>query len=328
MCGVLKMINLIKNIKKENLKKILIVSLCVELLTSCTTQMYRQQDFSQAREFYLKPNIIQVPSKNTSYYHLTYGNDPALEHAFNRYAKYGTAPNIITSGFIKFAYNMGQQPVVKTTPFEETVISLETGERFTNVSSGDPNRWSYSVAVSGSGKNQQQNILVKPSLPNISTNMVITTDRRIYNLKLVSSMDSRSTRNVSFWFPEEMVNAINNSTIKNADESEVASVPNVSLNNLNFNYLISSDGFFRPFPSWKPTRIFDDGKHTYIQFPDDLSNRDMPVLFILNGDNKELVNYRSKPPYFVIDKIFKKAVLVIGVAQGQQQVFLDNNNYF
>lgn len=307
------------------MKKLLLISLLGTItISGCATQ--QSQLFSEAKITYHKPNIIQVPVINNNY-HLIYGNDPSLERAFNQYVKSGKAANIVTDGFIKFAYNAGQQPIVKTTPFQETVISLQPGEKFTNVTSGDPNRWSYSVALSGSGSSQQQNILVKPSLPNLSTNMVITTDRRIYNLKLISTMDASSTRNVTFWYPEEMINVLNTNAVNQNSDTSIASVPDVNLNNLNFNYEISSDGFFRALPSWSPRRVFDDGTHTYMQFPYDVSNRDMPVLFIQNGDNKELVNYRFKSPYFVVDKIFKEAVLVMGVGHDQTKVFIKNKNY-
>lgn len=293
-------------------------------LLGCATEQFPDQSFVQAKPVIQRPSLIQVPSARANY-HLIYGNDPALARAFNRYAATGKAPNIITDGFVKFAYNAGQQPIVKATPFQETVISLEPGERFTNITSGDPNRWSYSVAVSGSGASQQQNVLVKPSLPNISTNMVITTDRRIYNLRLVSSMNAQTTRNVSFWYPDEMVDAVNDATLKQFDGT-VASVPDVSLNNLNFDYSISS-GFFCRTPAWRPTRVFDDGTHTYIQFGAKMTNRDMPALFVLDGNTQELVNYRSKLPYFVVDKIFKQAVLVMGVGHSQTKVTITNNRY-
>lgn len=305
------------------MRRVLISSIIATLISGCATQ--QPQSFAQAQQVIHRPLLIQVPEHRTNF-RLMYGNDPSLERAFNQYAKTGRAPNIITDGFVKFAYNAGQQPIVKTTPFQETVISLEPGERFTNISSGDPNRWSYSVAVSGSGAKQQQNILVKPSLPDISTNMVITTDRRIYNLRLVSSMNARSTKNVSFWYPDEMVNAVNEASIKQVDDGRVASVPDVSLNNLNFNYSMSC-GFFCHLPNWAPIRIFDDGTHTYIQFPESISNRDMPALFVSDRNTKELVNYRSKPPYFVVDKIFKQAVLIMGVGHSQTSVTITNNCY-
>lgn len=293
-------------------------------LSGCATEQLPEQSYVPARQIIQRPLLIQVPQSKANY-RLIVGNDPVLARAFNQYATTGKAPNIVTDGFVKFAYNSGQQPIVNTMPFQETVISLEPGEQFTNITSGDPNRWSYSVAVSGSGVNQQQNVLVKPSLPNISTNMVITTDKRIYNLRLVSSMNAQTTRNVSFWYPDDMVAAVNNATLKQFDGT-VASSPDVSLNHLNFDYSLSS-GFFCQTPAWKPTQVFDDGTHTYIQFPMKMTNRDMPALFVLDGNTQELVNCRSKPPYFVVDKIFKQAVLVMGVGHSQTKVTITNNRY-
>jgi len=297
-------------------------------LTGCATTSSQpiEQTYISARQIEEKPSLIRIPHPNINT-HLVYGNDPALEDAFHQYLKSGKAPDILTDGFIKFAYNSGQQPIIKTTPFQETVISLEPGERFTNISSGDPNRWSYAVAVSGVGPRQQQNILVKPSLPEIGTNMVITTDRRLYNIRLISSMNGGVSRNVSFWYPDEMVNVVNNVTLKEINNDVIATTPDVNLNNLNFDYCVACNGIFSHCPSWRPTRIFDDGVHTYIQFPASMANRDMPALFVLEGSQNQLVNYRSKPPYFVVDKIFREAVLIIGVGNHQTKVRIVNRHY-
>ncbi len=294
------------------MKQVLIGSIFVALLSGC----------AQAPPSFTRAQEMQRPPAQRTPCRLTYGNDPSLERAFNHYARTGRAPNIMTDGFIKFGFNAGQQPIIKTMPFQETVISLEPGERFTNISSGDPSRWVYSVAVSGSGAKLQQHVLVKPSLPDISTNLVITTDRRLYNLRLLSSLNAGSSKNVSFWYPDDML-----ATIKQVDEGSPASSPDVSLNNLNFNYRISGR-FFSPLPTWSPARVFDDGTHTYIQFPQKIANQELPVLFVSDKNTKELVNYRSKPPYFVVDKLFKQAVLIMGVGHSQTSVTLTNNRYF
>lgn len=310
------------------MKSVVISALAGVMLTGCMTEQEPPR-FTAAQLKNEQPQLIQAPSKTTAY-KLTYGSDPGLASAFNQYIKTGKAPNISSDGFIKIAYNAGQQPVVQATPFQVTVISLEPGEKFTNITSGDPNRWTYSAAISGSGASLQQNILVKPAPAdsaslNMATNMVITTDKRIYTLKLVCSPNTPSAKMVSFWYPEEMVNAVNNAAIKKADDDTVVSTTNIDLKNVNFNYSLSSGGLLTPHPSWMPLRVFDDGKHTYIQFPENMSNRDMPALFIVNGDNKELVNYRSKAPYFVVDKLFRKAILVLGVGHDQKQVTITNN---
>ena len=167
---------------------LIISQIALTLLGCATTSPLPPVLFKMAEPKSEKPDFIQVPLAKPAY-QLMYGNDPALSKAFNQYVATGKAPNIVTDGFIKYAYYASQQPIVKTTPLQETVISLEPGEHFTNISSGDPNRWSYSVAASGSGINIQQNVLVKPSPPdqasmNMATNLVIATTKRIYNIRL------------------------------------------------------------------------------------------------------------------------------------------------
>jgi type IV secretory pathway VirB9-like protein len=124
-----------------------------------------------------------------------------------------------------------------------------------------------------------------------------------------------------------MVNVVNNVTLKEINNDVIATTPDVNLNNLNFDYCVACNGIFSHCPSWRPTRIFDDGVHTYIQFPASMANRDMPALFVLEGSQNQLVNYRSKPPYFVVDKIFREAVLIIGVGNHQTKVRIVNRHY-
>jgi len=275
-----------------------------------------------------QPAIIQsTPPKPD--YQLIYGNDDKVKQAYEQYLKTGKAPNIITSGFVQFAYGQSQ-PVINASPFELTVITLEKAENVTNVSTGDPTRWSYTPAYSGTGKNRQAHILVKPSQPGISTNMIITTNKRLYTLKIVSTNDGKYLRNVKFWYPDEVeqfwenYNSPEGSVLN--DNSTISQLPDIHLNKLNFNYSIHSSFFSSP--QWKPTRVFDDGVHTYVQMPESVSSSDLPSVFIADpsGSNKSLVNYRYKKPYFIVDKIFKKAVLMLGVGSSQSQVTVINDS--
>ena len=275
---------------------------------------------------FLKDGLAQtgVPDKKPVL-GLSYGNDATLEQAFNRYVTTGKAPNVVTSGFVKFAYDSAQQPIIETTPFQETVISLEPGEKFTNVSTGDPNRWSYMAAVSGSGEEEQQNILIKPQEPNIATNLVITTTKRIYNLRLVSMYRAKALKAVSFWYPLDMVKEIKRKS--ELDDSLIVSkTPSVHLDALNFDYRMTCGLFCRK-PSFAPNKIFDDGVHTFIEFPKQISSRDLPVLFIVENNERVLVNFRYKAPYFVVDKLFSKAALVMGVGRSKKTLIITNRHY-
>jgi|GEM_PF-1462005 P-type conjugative transfer protein TrbG len=317
---------------KKLLKSCLVISVLSILssLAGCALppdgSLNGQSQMVAAQPIIREPQIVQVPMADKSF-HLAYGNDPRLERAFNSYIRTGRAANIVSSGFEKFAYSEAAQPVIQTAPFQETVISLEPGEKITNVSTGDPQQWSYSLALSGMGADTQQHILLKPSLPDISTNMVITTDKRMYNLKLLSTLNNaKLTRTVSFWYPDEMVAKVNAQTLLQSSDNTVKALTNVDIKCLNFDYSISSGGLFSTL-AWKPLRAFDDGTHTYIEFPRNITNKDMPALFVMDGKTQALVNYRVQMPYFVVDKIFKQAVLVIGVGSQQNKVTITNNRY-
>lgn len=279
----------------------------------------------------IEKTITIPPPELKMQYRFSYGDNPALKNAYQQYLKTGKAPNIITEGFEQFAYGIGNQPVIAANPLALTVISLEPGEKVTNVSSGDPLRWSYSMAYSGQDKSRQAHVMVKPSQSDISTDLVITTDKRLYTLHMTAPSTGKYVHNVRFWYPQEMQEYWDNYNAEQAEKVAkeqkeiVASVPNIDLNNLNFSYRLAHSGWSTP--NWTPVRVFDDGTHTYIQFPPTLSARDMPALFVLTGSNKELVNYRSKQPYFVVDKIFSQAVLIAGVGSNQRTVTIINYRY-
>ena len=82
----------------------------------------------------------------------------------------------------------------------------------------------------------------------------------------------------------------------------------LTLEGLNFDYRLSGDN-----PDWKPVRVFDDGRQVFIQMPSDIATTDMPPLFVLGEDgDAELVNYRVRNNYYVVDRLFSAAELRIG----------------
>lgn len=256
------------------------------------------------------------PPPVSPYYQLINAADPLLSKAFQDYQKTGVAKAIETEQFIQFPYSIGEQPIINASILELTAISLEQGEQVNSVSSGDPLRWSYSLVYSGIGDLKQAHILVKPAKPHISTDFFITTDKRAYILKLVSQVDGKTMRNVRFWYPETL-----SEQIQKATSSLIAQMPTVDLNHLNFKYEIRE---LKSAYLWTPQRIFDDGVHTYIQFPPSVASNDLPALFVENDQRQELVNYRVKAPYFIVDRIFQKAILVNGVGKHQQTINIVN----
>jgi type IV secretion system protein VirB9 len=165
--------------------------------------------------------------------------------------------------------------------------------------------------TSGSGDDEQVRILVKPFAPNLRTNMVITTDRRAYHLALEST-EKIAMAALSWTYPQDQLIAL-----KAQNERAEAAVPvasGLALEDLRFRYAITGDS-----PPWRPVRAFDDGSKVYIEFPGRIDQGEAPPLFVVgpSGDN-ELVNYRIRRNYYIVDRLFAAAELRLG--QDPQQV--------
>ena len=66
-------------------------------------------------------------------------------------------------------------------------------------------------------------------------------------------------------------------------------------------------------PPWRPLRAFDDGEKVYVEFPSGIAQGDLPPLFIVGShESAELVNYRVRSPYYIIDRLFAAAELRLG----------------
>jgi P-type conjugative transfer protein TrbG len=198
---------------------------------------------------------------------------------------------------------------VYTSPGRVTVIALQEGEELVTVSAGDTVRWIVGDTTSGTGPAQRVNVMVKPTRTGLKTNMVITTNRRTYLVEL-SSTPQAWMASVSWDYPKDRMLALQ----KQAREAQAAAPVDagLSLESIRFRYAISGDS-----PPWKPLRAFDDGQKVYIQFPGGIAQGELPPLFVIGpqGDG-QLVNYRFRSPYYVVDRLFGAAELRLGGYKG------------
>ncbi len=219
-----------------------------------------------------------------------------------------------------YPYSDGALFQVYAAPGEVTDIALEPGESLAGsgpVAAGDTVRWIIGDTASGSGETRRVHILVKPTAPDLSTNLVINTDRRTYHLELATAATYMAE--VSFRYPRDALIAIRapaSGSAGSGPEKDIASAGSTAALNidaLNFRYRITGDK-----PSWRPLRAFDDGRRVYIQFPPNVSTGEMPPLWVTGADHKpELVNYRVQGAHLVVDRLFTAAELRLG---GKHQV--------
>jgi type IV secretion system protein VirB9 len=218
-----------------------------------------------------------------------------------------------TDGYINaiqvYNYSDGALYRLYAAPQEVSDIALQQGENLTAISAGDTTRWVVGDTTSGTGPTKQVHVLAKPYASGLKTNLVITTDRRSYHLELQSTPETFMAA-VSWTYPQDNL-------VKSLASAGAAPSPTdglASIENLHFGYAISGDNV-----AWKPVRAFDDGTRVFIEFPSALGQGDAPPLFVSGADGShDLVNYRVRGNYYVVDQLFSQAELRLG--QDHQQV--------
>ena len=201
-------------------------------------------------------------------------------------------------------------------PGQVTDIALQEGEQLVGpgpVAAGDTVRWIIGDTLSGSGPTQRVHILVKPTRPGLVTNLVINTDRRTYHVELRSTPDTYMA-SLSWTYPQDALIALR----AGAREAHAAAlaVTGIDLDALNFRYRIEGDR-----PDWRPLRAFDDGRQVFIEFAPSIAQSDLPPLFVAGARGEgELVNYRVRGRYMVVDRLFSGAELRLGAGKSQKRV--------
>ena len=195
---------------------------------------------------------------------------------------------------------------VFTAPERVTDIVLQPGETLGAVAAGDTVRWVIGDTTSGGGDTKRTHVLVKPFTAGLSTNLVITTDKRTYHLALTST-DRAAMSALSWTYPQDQLIALKAAAERARAEQPVA--VGLQVEQLHFNYAISGDQ-----PAWRPLRAFDDGRQTFIEFPANLGVGEAPPLFLVDSKGTaSLVNYRVQGRFYVVDRIFNAAELRLGL---------------
>ena len=206
-------------------------------------------------------------------------------------AKAATNPFIGEQGYVIYPY--GEViPIITCRPMRMTDVALEPGESIIGLS--------------------VSHIVVKPSQPGISTNLLVHTDKRTYNLDFTATENSQYIRGVAFSYQMNDLTAIftksqQNSAGKKPLEDELQlGTDGVNFDSLYTRYTIIDKNRV----DWKPDAVFDDGQKTYIRMP--LRFSETPAFYIYLDKKETLSNYRVKGRYYIVDRLFDRAYLKIG----------------
>ncbi len=214
-----------------------------------------------------------------------------------------------------YAYEDGRVYPVLASPGRITDVVLQPGERLvgSGLAAGDTARWIIGDTVSGTGEGQRVHVLVKPSTVGLATNLIINTSVRTYHLDL-RAVARGGDPQVRWRYAAPPVVLVAAAPVPVAPPV-VAADPD--LTRLNLAYRIKGARVV-----WRPSRVFDDGQRTYVEFPTAARLADLPPLFVTGADGKtaELLNYRIAGRRLVVDRILDRAELRLGQGHWARRV--------
>lgn len=234
------------------------------------------------------------------------------------------------NGAVLFTYG-ATQPSIVCAPLTVCLLKLEPGERVLphGLQNGDTTRWKVTPTVSGTN---QTILVIKPTDAGLRTTLAVMTNKRVYSIRLVSvQSEARAMAVAEFTYPDEVEAAWQEYYAKEKQVQENNTLPSGrNISQLDFNYGISGDHV-----SWRPLRAYNDGVHTFIQFPNQMRSQDAPSLLTLAHDGTwfssptgQIVNYRKEGDTYVVDKLFDRAELVVGVGDDRRAVVIEHKGDF
>lgn len=250
-----------------------------------------------------------------------------------------TRPVVGLDNTVQYVFGT-DDPTAICTPFDGCDVRLQPGELVHQASMGDP-RWKVDILFEGEPPYETPHVTIHPHTIGLKATLVIPTNRRTYHIRLVSrsqSDDAPTTTKISFLYPEDLHNRLAAARVR--QERALAArlptqmqqqplptqqepTPSANISTAVFAYEL------RGRAPWKPIRVFNDGKWTYIDFPHAVDHTELPLPLELRmeGDlfsEDELVNlpsdYDPARRRMTVYKVFDRAFLIVGVGRNQVRV--------
>ncbi|MDT7858200.1 TrbG/VirB9 family P-type conjugative transfer protein [Rubrivirga sp. S365] len=246
--------------------------------------------------------------------------EEALGELVREYERTGRAGVLRQSTVMTFPYGHSQ-PVLAAAPLRASIIELEADEVVLGVVAGDTERFAIEQTQTGAG-GAVPLVVVKPLAYDVTTNLVISTDRRVYHVTLDAAPSPRAgrrgenpqpryARHIRFYYPDDAL-AASVAAAQAARPVEPERPPGdlASLDEIDFDYRVVGDREITELVA----RVFDDGVHTYVQLdPERLRGGVVPVLYVQgpSGD-REILNYAYSEGTYVADRTAGVFELALG----------------
>lgn len=182
-------------------------------------------------------------------------------------------------------YDEDQVVQLQAVPGYQVTVEFGPDEQIESVAVGDSAAWQVTPNRRG------DHLFVKPLQAGSSTNMTVVTSVRVYLFELIPSFGASSDMafRVRFSYPDA----------GSAEVTQQAEAEQIQQGR----YRLSGTRALRP------SRISDDGRYTYIEWPRD---RGIPAVYALDAQGREgLVNGMMRDDVFVIDSVSERLIFRI-----------------
>ena len=242
-------------------------------------------------------------------------------------------PTPVGDGSVEYAFG-ASAPTLVCTPLQMCGVRFQPGEVINSLKLGDAHRWKRSRSTFGAGSSEAEVVMVKPMYSGITTNMIVTTDKRVYVI-LLKAAKHEWMPFISFSYPDDEAEQMDRQLARRQKESYSSTLPGgMNVANMDFGFRVSGDSV-----PWKPVRVYCDcanrqGAKTYIDF--ESLGSEAPVLVELDGKGgafsdpeTKVINYRpvdilpAGGKRYVVDGTPRLMALILGVGNSQRMVTIE-----
>jgi P-type conjugative transfer protein TrbG len=195
-------------------------------------------------------------------------------------------------------------------------IVLQRGEQVRNIIGGDrtpveanqTTRWEIKEGADGLGDTLRQHIFLSATTPGLTTGLIVTTTARTYYLTC-KSVGKSPIRTVRWRYPVD-------SDASKPKPKEPGLLPDPAQpKHYHVGYELVGTK-----PSWQPRQTVDDGKKTYILFPEVTLFTSVPMLRLIGPNGPQLVNSRQFLNVLIVDQLIARAELRVGIGEHAEVV--------
>lgn len=220
-------------------------------------------------------------------------------------------PSSWTGGTMYYDFDNDFTYEIYCQPYRVTDLILEPGEQVIEMPFlSEEKVWEIGAGVSRSNGTDTQHFFLKPAFSGLETSFIIITDRRVYHLMLRSFKNCYMTQ-VRWKYPNTMPFNLKTEKMKELEKERINSLETATTSvnpaYLSFDYKMSYSFFKKPY--WLPTRIYDDGKKTYVVMNETVLHMTTPVLF---NNRNEKINYSVNKNLIVINELIEKVTMRVG----------------